>query len=399
MIRVAFVGSSGHSETAFQHIYESLEPAAEAVAYCKAYPGEDLKDLSYKAGEYLLLKMSVYEDLDLMLDEVKPDVLVVDGRYGEHGAHAEAALKRGISVFTDKPMALDEEQLVHLHDVAKEHGCTFWSMQTMRFYPDIVTAKQLANEKTIGRLRMITVQKSYSFGRRPAWMGDAKLYGGTLPWVGIHGIDMIRFFSERAILHGTAMKSAAHNRGLGDFETTAVMSLQLEDDVLAQVQVDMHLPEHYIPQGENRIRIVGTEGIVEVTNGKVLLTNAEVYRQEMPLQSVPMGLFTCFLFDLQARQSKQGVFAFVNETVKRQMTRGLSNRECLYLNRVVLRLNEAAECGERIQMVDIFEKERQEKEALRQLAEQEAEKALAEQERSMRERLERARKKRQEKKD
>ena len=400
MFKIAFVGTSGHSLTAFRHIQDNLEPRAEVVAYCKGYAEEDPSVIEMWSGELIYPKLKMYDDLKLMLDETEPDVLVVDGRCAEHAAMSKEALDRGISVYCDKPLALDEKELLDLYKLAEKKSCVYWSMQSLRFELPMYTAKRLMTEENIGILRMISLQKSYKLGKRPAWHSDKSLYGSLIPRVGIQGIDLIRYFSDAAFKSVSALTSSAHNKNYKDFQTAAMMNFELENDILAEVRVDFYRPDNADTTSDTYVRIVGTEGTIEIKDGVVKLFNSKCQNEEQAMTAVPIQIFTAFLFTLEAKKNKNASFAFIPEHIRLNMDAGMSNRECLYMAQVSLRANRAAEEKITEKLEDIFAAEIKEREEKRLQAEAEALKAMEEDAAVLRrrKRLEAAKKKKQESK-
>ena len=57
-----------------------------------------------------------------MLDQTKPDVVHVCSPHGLHAAHAMEAVKRGIHVIIEKPMATEEAEAQALVAAAKDAG-------------------------------------------------------------------------------------------------------------------------------------------------------------------------------------------------------------------------------------------------------------------------------------
>ena len=116
---------------------------------------------------------------------------------------------------------------------------------------------------------MITAQKSYQYGNRPDWYRVPELYGGTIPWVGIHAIDWIAYFSGKRFVSVTA-------QSIGESpEMAALCQFRLEDDVIASVNMDYYRPKAAGTHGDDRIRCVGTEGVLEVSGGKISVIDQE----------------------------------------------------------------------------------------------------------------------------
>lgn len=58
-----------------------------------------------------------------MLKEVPLDALVVASPHHLHGAHAVAALERGIHVLVEKPMTVSAAEAHVIADLARDKGC------------------------------------------------------------------------------------------------------------------------------------------------------------------------------------------------------------------------------------------------------------------------------------
>ena len=210
-----------------------------------------------------------FEDYKMMLDEVKPDLAIVSPIFGITGQVIIECAKRKIDVFAEKPIASSIEELNAVYEAIKKNGIRFSAMHYLRFDPSFYHAAQMVQNGKIGQIKMITAQKSYRYGQRPKWYADSKLYGGTIPWVGIHAVDWISHFSGKRFLSVTA-RSVGRNP-----EMAALCQFQLEDQVIASVNVDYYRPEKAPSHGDDRIRCVGTEGVLEVASGKISLMNQE----------------------------------------------------------------------------------------------------------------------------
>ena len=53
------------------------------------------------------------------------------------------------------------------------------------------------SEGTIGEVLQIASQKSYKLGNRAPWFRKTSTYGGSITWVGIHMLDLMRWTSGR----------------------------------------------------------------------------------------------------------------------------------------------------------------------------------------------------------
>ena len=149
-------------------------------------------------------------------------------------------------------------------------------MHYLRFSPAFYHGAKMVREGAIGDLKMITAQKSYVYGTRPDWYGIPELYGGTIPWVGIHAMDWIADFSGKRFLDVCAQSIGSNP------EMAAVCQFTLEDGLIAAANLDFYRPECAPTHGDDRVRCVGTKGVLEVRDGKILLMNAKGVSELIP---------------------------------------------------------------------------------------------------------------------
>lgn len=279
-MKVCFYGNTGHFFTAFLAL--PRVPELEFVGYCKSFPEESMEQFrifcgktqgeypdgweihARNGGNHVQCDPRQYDDLENMLDKEKPDILVVDGRFAERYIPEKLALTKGIHVYADKPIAITKEELFDLYRTVRKTGKILWAMDTVRYDAWYYTAKLLVDEGAIGRVRMVNCQKSYRLGKRLSFYGDRKYYGGTIPWVTIHSIDMIRMITGREMLSVYSQQSRVENGGYGDMEVITTSCFEMEEDILATVNTDYYRPENTHSHDDDRMRVVGTQGILEV---------------------------------------------------------------------------------------------------------------------------------------
>lgn len=222
---------------------------------------EPLINRALDSGSHLVR----YNQLNEMLDAEKPDILVVDNLFAERFPAEKEALSRGIHVYTDKPAATSFKDLENLYHIAVKNNAIIWAMHTIRYESSFYTAKLLIEQGVIGKVRMVNCQKSYRLGVRPSFYSKRKTYGGTIPWVAIHGIDLIRMVTGYEFKSVYSLQSSADNFGNGDMEMIATSSFEMENDILATVTADYYRPSNAHSHDDDRLRVVGTKGIIEVS--------------------------------------------------------------------------------------------------------------------------------------
>lgn len=281
-MKVCVVGNSGHAD---QFVREGLSVLDTVFCgYCPSYDGEDMRLLEKTFAECGISPVK-YKGYDDMMNRDMPDVLIVDSMFRDHCAFTCDALDRGVFVFCEKPLALTLEECRKVEAAEKRSKATVWAMQTLRYTPWNYTAKQLVVQGITGEIRMIQCQKSYKLGKRAEFFKHREKSGGMIPWVAIHGIDMIQYMSGVPFCSAYALQSDRFNHGNGDLEMTASCLFELEGGIIAAVNADYYRPQCAVTHGDDRIRLVGTEGILEVIGDKVYLLHGNQNRT-VPVNTV-----------------------------------------------------------------------------------------------------------------
>ena len=233
-----------------------------------------------------------------MFDEINPDIAVINCYFGDLAKVSEEALTRSINVFTEKPVATTLEDLENLK--AYERSKNIRCHAGIRYKPWFLAAPPLCGRR-LYRRRLLNTQKSYKLGRRGENYKSREVYGGTIPWVGSHGVDWIRWFSREEFVSVYASHSSKHNRGHGDLEMTALCHFVLTNEIFASLTIDYFRPDNAPTHDDDRLRVVGTKGIVEVIKNKVLLIDGKTPGiREIPLESEG-SIFLDFLKEVEGK--------------------------------------------------------------------------------------------------
>lgn len=255
-MKVCFIGTCGHTKKAYNFLKKRPD-----VVFCGIAPGSVHEGLTASFSP----EIPFYCDYRAMLDSLKPDLAVVSPVFGLTGRVIMDCADRGIHVFSEKPIASSYAELKAVKESVKKNGIRFCAMHYLRFSPAFYHGAKLVQDSGIGNLRLITAQKSYKFGNRPSWYSDRSLYGGTILWVGIHAIDWISFFSGKRFCSVNALAFGSSP------EKTALCQFELADGILASVNLDYYRPDAAPTHDDDRIRCVGTEGILEIRENTIFL--------------------------------------------------------------------------------------------------------------------------------
>jgi len=266
-MKVCIIGTCGHSKQAYKYL-----KTREDVELCGIASGSPHEE---KAAS-LDTAIPYYGDYVKMLDECRPDMAIVSPVFGVTGRVIIECAKRGTDVFAEKPVASSIAELERVREAVEKSGIRFCAMHYLRYSPAFYHAAKMVHSGEIGEVRMLTAQKSYKYGTRPLWYADRELYVGTVPWVGIHAIDWIYHFSQKQF------KSVSTKTFGKAPEMAALCQFEMEDGVIASVNIDYYRPKGAPTHGDDRVRCVGSEGVIEVMNGRISLINAEGVKEIAP---------------------------------------------------------------------------------------------------------------------
>src|SRR5436305_120799 len=142
MLHLAMIGCGQISERFFRQA-EAREDT-RFVATC----ARSLESAERKAREHKVERW--YDDYERLLDEIHPDGVVVTTPHSAHAAPAIAALRRGIHVLNEKPMATSLADCEAMVAAAEESGATLMCLP-YDSTPPFLTALRYLNEETLGK--------------------------------------------------------------------------------------------------------------------------------------------------------------------------------------------------------------------------------------------------------
>ena len=133
-----------------------------------------------------------YESIETLLKGGGVDTLVVSTPNYLHAPQTIAALKAGVHVMVEKPMAISAEEAEQMNEAAEASGATLMVAHCWRFDPDVLWLKeQSAKLGKIIRTKGIGVHTHWG---PSGWFTQKQFAGGgALADMGIHALDTARF--------------------------------------------------------------------------------------------------------------------------------------------------------------------------------------------------------------
>lgn len=325
-IRVGLIGTIGHIRYVLDGIPE-LEDV-ELVAAAKGVPEDDLK--AVRRHDAFSDATTFYEDWREMLDKEELDIVSVCRPYPMNTEASIEALSRNIHVVSEKPVATTLESLSKLEEAVASSEARMTAMFGMRYLPSIQAAKKAVSDGLIGTPVLATGQKSYKFGTRPEFFRQRETYGGSMLWVAIHAVDFVRYVAGQEYTQVAALHSNLIKTDYPGCEDNGGILFRWANGGTAMVNLDYLRPSTAPTHGDDRLRVVGSEGVVEVTDSgeKAILIREGDEPRELPLEPAEN-----LLVDLVRELRGEG-------------THIIAPNEATYVTRVCLLARESADRNE-----------------------------------------------------
>jgi len=215
MMKIALVGLGAMGKNHYR-ILKELQDRATIVGLCDAV---ELKGYSEPC----------FTDLTQMLDNTKPDAVIIATPTSLHKEVALVCIDRGIDIFIEKPAAASAEDAAVISEAAKAKGVKSCVGHVERFNP-VVQALQKELEKR--EIYTISISRVGPF---PPRIADV----GVLTDLSVHDIDLMRFITHKEIKDQAIFKSRKiHNH----HEDNAVLNFELEENIIANILTNWLTP-------------------------------------------------------------------------------------------------------------------------------------------------------------
>ena len=206
----------------------------------------------------------VYTDIDQLLEAEKNlDVIAICTPNGLHAAHSIKALKTGINVLCEKPMALSVKECGEMIKMAEKANKRLFVVKQNRFNPPVEAVKKLLDEEKLGKI--YSVQLNCFWNRDAAyyhnsWKGTKKLDGGTLYTQFSHFIDLL-YWMIGDVKQAKAFTGNYAHENIIEFEDTGAVILEFDNGVIGTINYTVN---SYKKNMEGSLTIFGEKGTVKI---------------------------------------------------------------------------------------------------------------------------------------
>jgi predicted dehydrogenase len=194
--RLAIVGT-GHrgSGTWGVELLEELSDRVEIVGLC------DINPKRAEAAQRLIgVNAPLFTDLDRMLGETKPQMLIVTTKDGTHHEMIIKGLEMGCDVLSEKPLTTDEHKCQAILDAEKKSGKTITVGFNYRYSNTAQKLKELLMAGTIGQVTSVDfhwyLDTSHGADYFRRWHAYRANSGSLFVHKASHHFDLINWYLE-----------------------------------------------------------------------------------------------------------------------------------------------------------------------------------------------------------
>ncbi|KAH8906663.1 NAD-binding Rossmann fold oxidoreductase family protein [Coniochaeta sp. PMI_546] len=249
--KYAIVGTGGRSSFFYTAIVKDFGSTSRLVAFCDVnqtrmnYANSKIKELGHPG-------VPTYKavDFDKMVEETKPDEIIVTTIDRTHNIYIVRAMELGCNVVSEKPMTIDAPRCKEILDAVERTGRKLRVTFNYRYAPHNTKVFDLLSSGAIGTVTsvhfewMLNTSHGADYFRR--WHRDKRNSGGLLVHKSTHHFDLVNFWLQSRPETVMAMgdlkfygRENAERRGVTEFYTRAHGSEVAKKDPFA-----LHLEEH-----------------------------------------------------------------------------------------------------------------------------------------------------------
>lgn len=146
--------------------------------------------------------MAIYgaADFERMLDEIRPDAVIVCTVDSTHHDYIIRSLRKGCEVICEKPLTVDEKKCHEILNTIEETGGKVRVTFNLRWTPGATKVRDLIAQGTIGMVRQVTMEylldtdHGADYFRR--WHSEKESSGGLLVHKSTHQFDLVNWWLD-----------------------------------------------------------------------------------------------------------------------------------------------------------------------------------------------------------
>ncbi|MCC6549820.1 MAG: Gfo/Idh/MocA family oxidoreductase [Ignavibacteriaceae bacterium] len=152
-----------------------------------------------------------YTDYRQMLDEVEVDAVIIATPTSTHTEIAKEVISRKINLLIEKPISRTFREAKEVVDLAQKHKVTMMVGMNMRYRPDIMLLKSIANSGEIGELFYVKAGWLKKQSSESKWFTDKEKSGGGVVFdLGIVLLDVSLWLLDYPAIKAVSTHNFSH---------------------------------------------------------------------------------------------------------------------------------------------------------------------------------------------
>ena len=200
--RYAAVGTGGRISMFIDPLVREHSEHGELVALCDASRVRATYHQQRMMSDYGYHEVPIYraEDFALMVQETKPDVVIVCTMDATHHEYIIAAMELGCDVVTEKPMTTDEAKCRAIFEAVQRTGRNVRVAFNYRWTPGTTKVREMIAQGVIGNIQAVNLEYQLNthhgadYFRR--WHADKCCSGGLLVHKSTHHFDLVNWWID-----------------------------------------------------------------------------------------------------------------------------------------------------------------------------------------------------------
>lgn len=222
--------------------------------------------------------MPVFKDFVGMLDQAKPDAVIIATPTHLHAAMVRQAIDRGIHVFCEKPLVIDPVEGAALTQLAQERKVVTQVGYHNRFVASFREVHRLLELGTIGTVNTALAEAYGPVVLKPAgrtWRSSRSSGGGSLYDYAAHPLNLLTWYLGEPI--GVSGR------------LTSIFSAQIDDAVVASLHYPTGTAQLCVNWSDESQRKMTTKMTLWGTHGRIYADRQEIQVYLRDTATIPEG--------------------------------------------------------------------------------------------------------------
>lgn len=218
-----------------------------------------------------------YHTVEELLKASGVDALVIGTPNYLHASQAITALKAGVSVMVEKPMAINAREADKMMDASAKSGATLMVAHCWRFDQDVLWLRN--QSPRLGRIIRTKGYGAHTHWGPSGWFTQKQFAGGgAMADMGIHALDTARFLLGDPMPVSVYAKIGTHYKDF-DVDDTGVIIVEWDNGATSYIESGWWQPHSDGPEAATQL--YGTQGFGQLFPTQLELPNVKKQKVDL----------------------------------------------------------------------------------------------------------------------